>query len=309
MLRYEAGDHGGAHDDTLAAAEHAQARGAEPRAAARTLANSASCLAELERDAPRARALALEAQTLGERLGIDLPDASIALGLLALIEGDSLAARALLDHALELAVRVEDRWREFWTLRRLAMLDLDEARFDDALTHIASMRRFADRIGEGSELATTRALEALARFGRREPGADVEDLLATAAEELRLADAKGMLAYSHARAAEIDLDANALRRGRKARAALAIDAARPLGRKNVLARAWACRALAALGEGDRPAAHAGLAEATIALDAAGETAARARDAVGAARAKNSVSTSAPTEATTPKPHRPTKERR
>jgi tetratricopeptide (TPR) repeat protein len=258
ILRHESGNQSGAREVSLLAA--ATSRGSGGALQARTVANSACCLAELERELDRARSLLAEAKSMAEAERLDLTDVWLGLGLLEWHEGRPDASRTLMERALAIAAREEDRWREFWVLRRLAMMELDERRFDTALALAARLADLAARMGEGSEAPTAAIVDALARFGRGDAHAlgDLDRAIVGLAD----ADAKGMIAYARSVAAEL-----CAAKGDTARALVhaegALEAARFLGRANLVATAHVAAGTALLSRGDRAGAaqHAAAAAA------------------------------------------------
>ncbi len=202
-LNYERGNLSGVHQYSLKAAE--TGRAASPTTTARMLAYTGSCLAEVQREMPRAEALLLEAKCLTERVGLELPDIFIGLGCVYHYRANFDAARQLLTQGWKIAQAEQDHWRECSTLRYLAMLELEAGELTNALTYCHEMNIVAAKMsGEGSEKPFAIALAALACYRLQLFGA--EDALEQALLVLRQIDAKRMLAYILIGAAEWDLD-------------------------------------------------------------------------------------------------------
>ena len=278
MHRHWCGDHAGAHRDSLIAAE--RAKGATPLARARVFANAGACLAELERESQRARTLLLEAQGLVDSEGgDDLADIWLGLALLLHMEGRIEEARPLAERALAIARTTEDEWRQFWALRRLAMMDIEALRFDSASRRTEAMAELATRTGDGSEKAIAEALEAVAKLGRDEPSAP--EALVRSSAHLACVDAKAMLAYAQLFAAETHLAKGDHERAKLA-AEVALGAAETLGQGNLVALAHAALGRAARARGDDRAEREHGGASLLAMGSGPEEpTARARAAVAA----------------------------
>ncbi|MGE0386587.1 MAG: AAA family ATPase [Gammaproteobacteria bacterium] len=223
------------------------ARGAgEPERVA-ALAENARCLALLERELPRAQALALEAEAMARRSGAESAAAVHAQGIVAAHRGEDAQAQHLLQRARDLARVDGDRMGEFQSLEHRVELLLHAQQWGSARALCTELLRLADRIREGSELQCARVLDALSAYGSGEPGSGAA--LESAIEALRAADAKQRLGVALAIAAGADL-----RDGRPdlaaARAAEAMNLAQLLERPSDHAAAAALSALAARAAGD-----------------------------------------------------------
>jgi DNA-binding SARP family transcriptional activator len=279
ILHQEEGDFARAKEDSLRAAE--AGRTADPATSAGQLANTARCLAQIERDVPRARLLAAEAETLAARVGVDLPELSWALGLLRRWDGRSAEAAPLLERAAARFRRDEDRRRECMCLATLAALDLEEGRTDAALQRCAALRPLAERLHEaGDEGPLAAALGALSGFAAGEGTADHMDI---ALARLAALDSKAHLAHALNLAAELRLsrgehvDATSL-------AEQALAAATGVQRRSEMALARATLAGAALRDGDTERAAAWIRPALPDLSEVDALSARAREALRAAAA-------------------------
>jgi hypothetical protein len=245
----ERGDLGGAHESTLRLLDVSRAGDAATRG--RALAHSAKCFAMIERDIERARAMVDEAATL-------LPDHELDLEWCwadALVRSYCGApdAALLVERTLALARRDQDRVCESECLIRLAQLALDRGDPARALAWCRELAPVAAKMTEGSEGAIADALDALARVASAVSGADGH--LEHAIARLQDIDAKGMLAYVLAAAADIDRAAGRVVRA-QGRADAALAAAEAVERRTLVASARASLAELALARGDRAGAAA-----------------------------------------------------
>lgn len=241
------------HQHSLRAIE--VGRTASPVTAARLLAFTGSCLAELGQDLLRAEALLLEAQSLAARVGMEFCDLYGGLGSVYIHKGDYDAARPLLQQAWRSAQVEQDHWRECNCLNYLVMTELETDNAIAALSYCHEAASLVAKIqGEGSEGAVTMALAALVNYRLQQPGS--EAVLEEAIANLILVDAKRVLAYVLIGAAEVDLD-----HGRQALAAIraetALQAAQIMKHPSEKALAWTLliQSLLALGEPERAMAE------------------------------------------------------
>ena len=279
ILHQEEGDFARAKEDSLRAAE--AGRTADPATSAGQLANTARCLAQIERDVPRARLLAAEAETLSARVGVDLPELSWALGLLRRWDGRSAEAAPLLERAAARFRLDQDRRRECMCLVTLAALELEEGRTAAAQARCAALRPLAERLHEaGDEGPLAEALGALSGFAAGEGTADHMDV---ALARLAALDSKAHLAHALNLAAEVRLS-----RGEGGDAASlaeqALAAATGVQRRSEMALARATLAGAALRDGDTERAAAWIRPALPDLSEVDALSARAREALRAAAA-------------------------
>lgn len=233
-LNYDHGNLMGVHEHSLRAAE--RGRAASPATTARMLAYTGWCLAEIERDMPRAEALLLEAQSLAARVGIEMMDIASGLGIVRYYAADFTAARSLLQQAWRMAQAEQEHWRACICLKYLAMLELEATDSTTALTYSQAMAIVAGQMGgEGSEGAIAAALTALAHYLNQPLSA--ADPLEQAIAHLRRLDDQRMLAYTLAFAAEMDLQQDRVDTA-IARAEAAIAAARIVEYLSGMAMAW-----------------------------------------------------------------------
>jgi hypothetical protein len=251
VLQREHGDLNSAHHSTLRAME--AARGGDPATRFRQLAQTARCLALLERDVEQARAMVVEAAALEPGHSDDF-DWCWADALLRSYF-DEPGAGSSLERALDLSRREEDRFGECECLILLVQRALDRGDPTRALAWCRELAPVAARMTEGIEGAIAEALEAVARMASAVPGADVQ--VERTLSRLREIDAKGMLAYVLVAAADMDRLAGRVERA-QARANAALAAAEVVQRRTLVAVASALLAELALARGDRAGAAARL---------------------------------------------------
>jgi hypothetical protein len=138
----------------------------------------------------------------------------------------------------------------------------------------------SDGDGTGSETAVAATLDALARAGMGDPAS--EPALDAALDGLRVADAKGMLAFALNLAAELDLAAGRIEQA-AGRAGQALAAAQAVDRSSQTTLARAVLAQAAWATGDHAGARAHLAPTAALLTDPLAISARGRRAADRAR--------------------------
>lgn len=227
-------------------------RAVSPATAARLLAHSGSCLAEIGREMVRAEALLLEAQSLAARVDLTLCNINGGLGLVHLHNGRYTEARSLLQQAWQLSQVEQDHWREFIYLSYLAILELEAGDLTAALPYCQEMALVVTKIqGEGSEGAVAAALKALVNYRLQQPGSD--SVLEQTTVKLQRVDAKRMLSYVLIGAAEVDLESERLELA-SIRAEIALQAAQIMQHPSEIALAWATMIRGILALGDSPRA-------------------------------------------------------
>lgn len=239
------------HEHSLRATEIS--RVANPATAARLLAYSGSCWAEIGREMQRAEALLREAESLAARVGIKPIDLLCGLGCLDSYYAHYAEAKTQLQQALQLAQAEQDHWRECNILSYLAMAELESGQPVTALPYCNEMAIVAAKIqGEGAERAIATALAALASYQLQPSEADVD--LERAVTLLYQVDAKRMLSYVLIGSAEVDLANQQLERA-STRAEAALQAAQIINQpcETALAGAILVQTALALGEPDRAA--------------------------------------------------------
>ena len=213
------------------------ARAASPGMSARLLASTGSCLAEIGRDMARAEALLVEAQSLAERVGLQLYDIDSGLGIMHYHHSRYTEARTLLQQAWRLAQIEQNHWRECIYLGYLIMIELESDAPAAALPYCEEMARVAAQIqGEGSEGAIAAALRALVNYRLQQPGANAQ--IEQAMAMLQQVDAKRMLSYVMIGIAEVDLECHRPELA-VVRAETALSAAKIIHHPSEIALAWA----------------------------------------------------------------------
>ena len=278
-FRSARGDFEGTHEVMRGVTQ--AARAIPPAESVPLLANTAFCLAHIERELPRARALLDEAAEIAKAQRLSVIDLEMGDGCLAHLEGNLGHAGAALDRSLALARARADAWRESATLIRKAMIAVECETWESARAIAAELSGAAYKLGgEGSEGVTADAFEALALCGSRDPEGPAK--LGLAIEGLAKADAKAMLAYVLTIAAEMALARSPSEA--KALAERALRAAEPLGKPSALILARVLLGRCALAMGRRDKAQVALAEARGLLEHPFGVSKRARDAVVALEA-------------------------
>jgi DNA-binding SARP family transcriptional activator len=244
-LRWEEGDLSDAQRHMLRAEFVSRAGDEEAQVVA--MAEAARCLVLLERDLPRAEALALEASARSSRVGARPAAIADAQGMLRQHQGRLAEAAELFAQARGEARRAGDAMGEFQALEHQVVLCQERGDWIAARRLAVDLAALGEKLREGSEAPFARALLALSRRALDEPGA--EEALESAIDELRRVDAKLRLAYTLTRAARLDLAreraTTARERAREARAAAAA-LARPT--ETLLAGLTLWRACCDLGE-------------------------------------------------------------
>jgi hypothetical protein len=271
FLSREQGDLAGAHENTLRAVDVSRAGEAPMRA--RQLARTARCLALIQRGMEQVGGMIDEAAGLLEEHRQDFE--WCWAHALERCYSDAADAGPLLERALYMARREEERWAECELLIHLTQLELERGNPTRALAWCRELSPVAAKMAEGSEGTVADALEALARVASVVPGAD--EHLERATARLREVDAKGMLAYVLSAASDIDRAAGRIERA-QARADEALAAAEAVQSRSLLAYAHASLAELALLRGDREgaAAHMKAVEQDISRPLAISARARAR---------------------------------
>jgi hypothetical protein len=221
-LRWEEGEFPDAQRHMMRA--EVVSRAADEKAQVVAMAEAARCLVLLERELPRAEALALEARARSERAGVRPPAIADAQGMLRQHQGRRDEAAELFEQARLEARRSGDRMGEFQALEHLVVLRQEEKAWGESLRLAFELEELGRKLREGSEAPFARALVALARHALGE--AEASCALDAALEELRVVDAKLRLTYTLTRAAQVDLERGDSRsaRGRAEEARRTIEA-------------------------------------------------------------------------------------
>jgi ATP/maltotriose-dependent transcriptional regulator MalT len=225
------------------------------------MAETAKCLAMLERDLNQADAMLMEAGALAVRNRIRYHAIPTAQGILRYHEGRLDEAERLLGEARLLCKSAGDRISEFQANEYLAMIELERGNYEGVARRCRALLDIGGRLREGSEAPFAESLDKLCRYAMNDELAPLDEAL----QKLREVDAKHRLAYLLNRAAEVDL-----MRGRPDlatdRAREALDNASVLERRTEMLVASICLARAHQARGDQ-------AEANRCRDAVAELAA------------------------------------
>ncbi len=235
-LHWAEGDDVGAHESSVRALAASRATDL-PTAV--TIGQTGRCLAQLEREIPRARALLEEAAALIAGSGVEVPGTTLGLGIVHWFEGDVARGTEFIERALVQALRAKDHWIECECLTRLGHIALFLREPELALRRAHELLPIAKKMGHGSEEPVALSLVALAERMLRRPGA--REAVRDAAVRLRAIDAKGHLSYVLTMGATLDLEDGDLESARE-QAAEAVAAAEAISRRSAV-----CRARAALG--------------------------------------------------------------
>lgn len=185
-------------------------RSADDREQVIAMAETARCLAMLERDLAQARARLAEARSLASRQRISHPALPMAQGLLAWHAGYRAEAESALKEARTLYKASGDRLGEFQANEALMMMAHEQGEAAQMLTRCQALWRLGERLRDGSEAPFAQAALGLCRLLLDDDPAP----LAAALPGLRDADARHRLAWVLNRAALLHLE-----RGRPAEAA------------------------------------------------------------------------------------------
>jgi len=199
-VRWAHGQWSGAQEETLQAER--VARGGSPEEHIIGMAETAKCLAMLERDLSQADAMLMEAQALGARNRVNHQAISAGLGMLRFHENRLDEAEELFKEGRTLCKSAGDRVSEFQANEYLVMIDFQRGRFEAARKRCAELLAIGDKLREGSEAPFARALNDLCDYAI----GDEAETLDASLEDLRIADAKHRLAYILTQAALIDIE-------------------------------------------------------------------------------------------------------
>jgi tetratricopeptide (TPR) repeat protein len=189
------------------------------------MAETAKCLAMLERDLPHAEALLMEARELARRRRTSHPAIPAALVMLLFHANELEEDEEHFQEARSLYKSAGDRFNEFQANEYLAMIDLERGRFEAARERCCVLLEIGQKLREGSEAPFAEALLGLCRYATDDDAKSLDEAI----EGLRMADAKHRLAYTLTRAALLDVERGRLDTARE-RAAEALDHAGVLER-------------------------------------------------------------------------------
>jgi len=200
-VRWAHGHWAGAREESLQA--ELVTRGAGEQEHVLGLAETAKCLAMLERDLNHADAMVMEARALAERSRTGYSSAlPAAEGILRYQQNEMDAAEALLKEARTLSKGAGDRLGEYLANEYLVMVDLERGRLDTARQRTDALIEIGDKVREGSEAPFSHALRALCDYLADRDPAGSSAALDACLEALRAVDAKHRLAYVLNRMAE-----------------------------------------------------------------------------------------------------------
>lgn len=165
------------------------------------LADTARCLAMLERDLPQADAMLMEASALAERNQVSHHAIPAGQGLLRFHENKLDEAEELLKAARTLCKTAGDRVAEYQANEYLVMIEFERGRYEAASTYCETLMTLGVKLREGSEGPFAWTLTGLCKYALEDSFEDLDKALA----ELRVVDAKYRLAYTLTRAAQLDL--------------------------------------------------------------------------------------------------------
>lgn len=242
-LRWIHGDWVVAQRDTLQAER--VTRGASDEEHILGMAETAKCLALLERDLPQADAMLMEAGARATRNRVNTAAIPTASGILRYYEGKLDEAAELLQEAWTISKAQGNRIDEYLANEYLFMIDLERNDHAGALRRCQTLLTLAEKLREGSELPFSQALNAMLQYA----AAGESPQLETALQDLREVDAKHRLSYVLNRLAFLNIEQGAFAEA-LSHANEALVCTRELGRASemMLARTALATAYQALGQ-------------------------------------------------------------
>ncbi len=257
-IRWAHGQWSDAHEQTLQA-ERATRCG-DDREQVIAMAETARCLAMLERDLGQAADLLEQARELATRQHIGYPAIPLAQGLLSLHEDRFDKAASYFREARTLCKAMGDRLGEFQAQESLLLIDLERDDYQQAQERCVQLQELGKRLRDGSEAPYADAAAALCTYALEDDSAPFGVALVT----LRHADARHRLATLLLQAARLDL-ARARTETARQRAGEALEHARVLERRSeqLLAHALLAECARRLGDEDDRREHARTAEALL----------------------------------------------
>ncbi len=230
------------------------------------MAETARCLAMLERDLDQAIELLAQAREGAIRQRIAHPAIPLAQGLLSLHEDRFDAAEAYFKEARTLCKAMGDRLGEFQAQETLLLMDMERDDYVRALERCLQLRELGERLRDGSEAPYAAAAVALCCYALEDDPGPFGVALVT----LRHADARHRLAVLLLQAARLDLARGRIESTRQ-RAAESLEHARVLERRTeqLLAHALLAEAARHLDDAAEWQHHAQAAEALAQAPVAG----------------------------------------
>ncbi|MEX0870541.1 MAG: hypothetical protein WDZ65_01920, partial [Aquisalimonadaceae bacterium] len=203
-VRWAHGQWAGAHEETLQAERVTRSAGDRDHIVG--MAETAKCLAMLERDLDQAEAMLIEARALAIDQRVRYHAIPMALGLLRFHDNKLDEAEEHFKDARTHCKAAGDRLCEFQAIEYLMMIDFERARYASARAHCIALLEIGEKLRDGSEAPFARAAEALCRYAIE----DDTSALAMPLEDLRNADARYRLSCVLIRAALLDLQRSRL---------------------------------------------------------------------------------------------------
>jgi DNA-binding SARP family transcriptional activator len=199
-VRWEQGRWGAAREQSLQAQR--VARGGDEESRIVGVAETAKCLAMIERDLGEADAMLMEASALAKRRGFSHPAIAAGLGMLRFHENRLDEADELFREARTLCKSLGDRVDEYLANEYMIMLDLQRGRLVQARERCNELLMLGGKLREGSEEPYARAMLGLCNYAID----DEPEGMDAALSDLRIADAKHRLAFILTRAAVLDCE-------------------------------------------------------------------------------------------------------
>ena len=199
-VRWEQGRWGAAREQTLQAERVVRSGDEDSRIVG--IAETAKCLAMIERDLGEADAMLMEASSLARRKGFKHPAIASGLGMLRFHKNRLDEADELFREARTLCKSLGDRVDEYLSNEYLIMLDLQRGRLVQARERCNELLMLGGKLREGSEEPFARAMLGLCNYAIDDEHEGMDAALA----DLRIADAKHRLAYILTRAAVLDCE-------------------------------------------------------------------------------------------------------
>jgi len=200
FLRWIHGDWTVAQRDTLQAER--VTRGASDEEHILGMAETAKCLALLERDLPQADAMLMEARALAQRKRVNATAIPGASGILRYYEGRLDEAEELLQDARTQCKAQGERINEFQANEYLLMIALERQDLDAAEQHSVALLTLGQKLPEGSELPFAKAVQALLKYALQGQTVELDEGL----RSLRDVDAKHRLSYILNRTAMFNIE-------------------------------------------------------------------------------------------------------
>ncbi len=166
------------------------------------MAETAKCLAMLERDLAQADAMLMEAQALASRRRFAHRAIPAGLGMLRFYENRLDEAEELFLQTRTLCKAAGDRVNEYQANEYLVMVDVQRGRWPAARARCDELVQLGEKLREGSEAPFAHALLGLCECALH----DRHEALDAALQALRAADAKHRMAYVQTRAALLDCE-------------------------------------------------------------------------------------------------------